>query len=65
MIFDPPTGEPEPTLMWNYEDSVLPASSLASSSYQAGLHTLTLPALAEDQMGNYSCIAQNSLGAYK
>jgi hypothetical protein len=51
--------------MWNYEDSVLPASSLASSSYQAGLHTLTLPALAEDQMGNYSCIAQNSLGAYK
>ncbi len=32
---------------------------------QGGLHTLTLPALAEDQMGNYSCVAQNSLGAYK
>jgi hypothetical protein len=51
--------------VWNYEDSALPASVLAETTAEAGLHTLTLPSLAESQMGNYSCLAQNSLGTYK
>ncbi|KAL0165333.1 hypothetical protein M9458_041086, partial [Cirrhinus mrigala] len=49
-------GEPTPTLTWTSSSGSLPEKSLLKDG------VLTLPAIASDDAGVYSCVASNNVG---
>ncbi|XP_023341591.1 lachesin isoform X2 [Eurytemora carolleeae] len=58
-------GNPNPTVRWYKETSLLSESSSVSFANSNDRHTLILSIRSGLDFGNYSCVAENSMGTFK
>ncbi|XP_049534075.1 hemicentin-1-like [Anopheles darlingi] len=58
-------ADPQPTVSWNQNSFPLQPTDRRSMSSRGNRHTLTIRHVQQEDFGNYSCVADNSLGRSK
>merc|ERR1719225_1975728 len=58
-------GNPEPTVSWYKDSNLLSQSESVSFRTEESRHTLILSIHTGFDFGNYSCVAENSIGTFK
>lgn len=58
-------GEPSPNMMWYQDSFLLEPTERRSMETRGNKHTLTIRDVQPSDFGNYSCVAENSLGRAK
>lgn len=56
-------GEPPPNVSWYQDDSLVDVSERHSIKVRGSKHILSIHGVRESDFGNYSCVAENSLGS--
>ena len=64
LICEPPRGEPKPIVGWEKNSLRLPDNK-TKYQYKHLSSVLIVQDFVEDDVGNYSCVAENSLGTFK
>ncbi|XP_052863574.1 limbic system-associated membrane protein [Anopheles cruzii] len=58
-------ADPQPTVSWNQNSFPLQPTDRRTMSSRGNRHTLTIRHVQQEDFGNYSCVADNSLGRSK
>ncbi|XP_053673831.1 protein amalgam [Anopheles nili] len=58
-------ADPQPTISWNQNSFPLQPTDRRTMSARGNKHTLTIRHVQQEDFGNYSCVADNSLGRSK
>ncbi|XP_058119002.1 hemicentin-1 isoform X1 [Anopheles ziemanni] len=58
-------ADPQPTVSWNQNSFPLQPTDRRTMSSRGNRHTLTILHVQQEDFGNYSCVADNSLGRSK
>ncbi|EDS42310.1 conserved hypothetical protein [Culex quinquefasciatus] len=63
--FQPPAGENEPNVSWYQNSFPIQPTDRRTMSSRGNRHTLTIRHVQQEDFGNYSCVADNTLGRSK